>query len=186
VERDTRATGPAKDRLIRAAAELVGEVGYVDATIKSICTRAGVAIGTFYVNFTGKPDLFERAAALAPRLELTEQDLADRSQLECKLEQYFAGDLTLAFSYQEATRYDAGLRAREASHTAAVQQRLTRSVMDARGRTGRPVTPQEAAVKAWAIATVAREVVREHATLPWRLGSILSGIIWLLVHDTPL
>jgi AcrR family transcriptional regulator len=179
-------SGPTRDRLIRAAAELVGEVGYLDATIKAICKRAGVAIGTFYVNFKGKPDLFERAAPLAPRLELSEPDLADRAVLERTLERYFAADLTLAASYQEAARYDAGLRAREATHDAAVNERLTRYLMDARRRTGRPMTTQDAEGRAWLITTIAREAVRRQAELPWPVAPTLASSIWLLVHDVPI
>jgi AcrR family transcriptional regulator len=51
--------------LFAAAAEVVGEVGYADASIARITSRAGVAQGTFYNYFASRQDLFDQ---LLPRL----------------------------------------------------------------------------------------------------------------------
>ncbi|AMR79233.1 TetR/AcrR family transcriptional regulator [Cupriavidus nantongensis] len=45
--------------LLRAAAEVVGEVGYSDASITMITQRAGVAQGTFYNYFKTRQDIFD-------------------------------------------------------------------------------------------------------------------------------
>jgi AcrR family transcriptional regulator len=50
--------------LYDAAAEVVGEVGYADASVAKITARAGVAQGTFYNYFASRQDLFDR---LLPR-----------------------------------------------------------------------------------------------------------------------
>ena len=47
-------------RLMRAAAEVVGEHGYGDASISRIVERAGLAHGTFYLYFESRPDLFDQ------------------------------------------------------------------------------------------------------------------------------
>lgn len=51
--------------LIHAASEIVGEQGYVDASISRITERAGVAQGTFYTYFENRQELFDQ---LLPRL----------------------------------------------------------------------------------------------------------------------
>jgi len=51
--------------LFHAAAEVVGEVGYNEASIASITSRAKVAQGTFYNYFASRQDLFDQ---LLPRL----------------------------------------------------------------------------------------------------------------------
>jgi AcrR family transcriptional regulator len=46
--------------LFRAAAEIVGEVGYADAPVSRITGRANVAQGTFYNYFQSRQDLFDQ------------------------------------------------------------------------------------------------------------------------------
>jgi AcrR family transcriptional regulator len=46
--------------LLHAAAEVVGEQGYLDATISRITTKANVAQGTFYSYFENRQDLFDQ------------------------------------------------------------------------------------------------------------------------------
>jgi AcrR family transcriptional regulator len=57
--------------LYAAAAEVVGEVGYAEASVARITARAGVAQGTFYNYFESRQDLFDR---LLPRLGETMLD----------------------------------------------------------------------------------------------------------------
>jgi AcrR family transcriptional regulator len=45
--------------LIRAAADVVGELGYDQASISRIVERAGLAQGTFYLYFESRQDLFD-------------------------------------------------------------------------------------------------------------------------------
>lgn len=45
--------------LIEAAADVVGEVGYADASIARITAKAGVAQGTFYNHFESRQQLFD-------------------------------------------------------------------------------------------------------------------------------
>lgn len=76
--RKSRAEKSAENRqsLLRAAAEVVGEVGYREASIARITQRAGLAQGTFYLYFESQQDLFDQ---LLPTIgsELLE-DLAER------------------------------------------------------------------------------------------------------------
>lgn len=60
--RQTRAERSEATRraLFRAAAEVVGEVGYGDALVSRITARANVAQGTFYNYFESRQDLFDQ------------------------------------------------------------------------------------------------------------------------------
>src|SRR5436305_1122188 len=49
---------PTKQRLERAAQELIEEGGYSAASVAAIAERAGVAAGTLYRHFPSKQDLF--------------------------------------------------------------------------------------------------------------------------------
>lgn len=46
--------------LFKAAAEVVGELGYKDASVARITQRAGLAQGTFYLYFESRQDLFDQ------------------------------------------------------------------------------------------------------------------------------
>ena len=49
-----------RERLFSAAAEVVGHVGYANASIALITQKAGVAQGTFYNYFESRQDLLDR------------------------------------------------------------------------------------------------------------------------------
>jgi AcrR family transcriptional regulator len=49
---------PTRERLLRAAQELIDEVGYGGASVVAIAERAGVAAGTLYRHFASKEELF--------------------------------------------------------------------------------------------------------------------------------
>ena len=48
-----------RQRLFEAAAEIVGEMGYAEASVSRITGRAGVAQGTFYNHFTSRQTLLD-------------------------------------------------------------------------------------------------------------------------------
>lgn len=49
---------PTRERLLRAAQELIEEGGYGPASVVAIAERAGVAAGTLYRHFSSKEELF--------------------------------------------------------------------------------------------------------------------------------
>ena len=49
---------PTRERLLRAAQELIEEAGYAAASVVAIAARAGVAAGTLYRHFASKEELF--------------------------------------------------------------------------------------------------------------------------------
>ena len=61
---------PTRERLLRAARELIEEGGYAEATVAAIAGRAGVAAGTLYRHFVSKEDLFVEVFRLVCDREL--------------------------------------------------------------------------------------------------------------------
>ena len=49
-----------REGLFAAAAEIVGDVGYKDASVSLIVQRAGVAQGTFYNHFESRQDILDQ------------------------------------------------------------------------------------------------------------------------------
>lgn len=54
-----------REALLAAAADVVGEIGYREASVARITERAGIAQGTFYNYFESRQDLFDQ---LLPRM----------------------------------------------------------------------------------------------------------------------
>lgn len=59
------ATKDTRARLLRAAAELIGEVGWAAVSTRAIAERAGLPHGTVSYHFTGKAELLREAALTA-------------------------------------------------------------------------------------------------------------------------
>jgi AcrR family transcriptional regulator len=72
----TRRGRETRDRLLAAAEAEFGERGFHDTAISHITQRAGVALGTFYVYFDSKEEIFR--ALVAHMARLTRQWIAER------------------------------------------------------------------------------------------------------------
>lgn len=72
----TRRGRETRNRLLEAAEVEFGEKGYHEAAISGITARAGVALGTFYVYFDSKEEIFR--ALVAHMNRLTRQWIAER------------------------------------------------------------------------------------------------------------
>lgn len=57
-----------RERIYHAAMDVMGERGYQGATIREICDRADVAVGSFYRYFPTKSDLFRGVFAFGDSL----------------------------------------------------------------------------------------------------------------------
>jgi len=72
----TRRGRKTREKLLQAAEAEFGERGFPDASIASITQRAGVALGTFYVYFESKEEIFR--ALVSYMGELTRQWIGER------------------------------------------------------------------------------------------------------------
>ena len=75
-EPKTRRGRETRNRLLEAAEIEFGEKGYHEAAISGITGRAGVALGTFYVYFDSKEEIFR--ALVSHMNHLTRQWIAER------------------------------------------------------------------------------------------------------------
>ncbi|MFT4049574.1 MAG: TetR/AcrR family transcriptional regulator [Solirubrobacterales bacterium] len=76
-----------RERMMRAMAEAVGEIGYVKTTVAEVLKRAGVSRETFYAQFSDKHDCFiaafDRAASeMVVRLRAAVDDVAESGGTE--------------------------------------------------------------------------------------------------------
>jgi AcrR family transcriptional regulator len=72
------------DVLINAAAELFAENGFYDTSVADICKRANTAVGTFYIYFKTKTDVY---ACLLDKYQKMIKDLLDESIHSCTTRQ---------------------------------------------------------------------------------------------------
>jgi len=72
----TRRGRKTREKLLQAAEAEFGERGFPDASIASITQRAGVALGTFYVYFDSKEEIFR--ALVSYMGDLTRQWISER------------------------------------------------------------------------------------------------------------
>ena len=72
----TRRGRKTREKLLQAAEAEFGERGFPEASIASITQRAGVALGTFYVYFESKEEIFR--ALVTHMRELTRQWIVER------------------------------------------------------------------------------------------------------------
>jgi AcrR family transcriptional regulator len=78
-----------RDKLIRAAEVVFGNVGYYDARVSEITREAGVALGTFYLYFPSKEGLFRALLAslnhdLRRMLSEGTRNLPTRAEMEAE------------------------------------------------------------------------------------------------------
>jgi AcrR family transcriptional regulator len=65
-----RSGGPTRERLLRAAREVLERGGYAGASVAAIAARAGVSAGALYRHFPSKAELFVEVFRAAARGEL--------------------------------------------------------------------------------------------------------------------
>lgn len=80
--------GQAKmDKIVEAAIHLFTEVGFYETSVADICRKAGTAVGTFYIYFETKRDLYRHLldkykVAIRTRLAKSIRETATREEAE--------------------------------------------------------------------------------------------------------
>src|ERR687887_2556447 len=69
-ERTEARRAQTRDRIVRAAQELIARGGYREAQVSAVAARAGVATGTVYRHFPSKSDLFAEVFRRASQREV--------------------------------------------------------------------------------------------------------------------
>lgn len=70
-----RESGPTRQRLLRAAAELIAELGWGRVTTRAIAERAGLPHGTVSYHFRGKQELLSEAAVTTVERAFSREEL---------------------------------------------------------------------------------------------------------------
>ena len=79
-----------RETLLNAAMDLMKDQGYYATTIRDICNKAGVSVGTFYTYFPCKQDIFADVFEKADRFFLEEVSKAVKGKTVCdKIVEYF-------------------------------------------------------------------------------------------------
>jgi AcrR family transcriptional regulator len=71
-ERTKARVADARERILRAAFDQLGEGGYASATVSAVARRAGVATGSVYLHFPSKADLLAEVFRRAAQREVDE------------------------------------------------------------------------------------------------------------------
>ncbi len=75
------------NKLLKAAEEIIGEKGYHETSVYAITEHAGVAMGTFYLYFRGKKDIFRELIyyvhhEVRKYIQIAIKDIPDRKEAE--------------------------------------------------------------------------------------------------------
>ncbi len=75
------------NKLLKAAEEIIGEKGYHETSVYAITEKAGVAMGTFYLYFRGKKDIFRELIyyvhhEVRKHIQIAIKDIPDRKEAE--------------------------------------------------------------------------------------------------------
>jgi AcrR family transcriptional regulator len=126
--------------LLDAAAKVVGEMGYVEAGITAITSRAGVGQGTFYNYFESRQELFDQLlpAISEQMLEFIKQRGENAADEQEREEKSFRAFFDFLSEHPEFFRvmYEAEIFAPEAyeRHTEMVLNGFVRILGKARGK----------------------------------------------------
>jgi AcrR family transcriptional regulator len=164
--RDPRKRGGNDDRrehILTAAAELFTIGGYNATTIPQVCAAAGVGIGTFYLQFAGKPAVAKeiaqrehvRLVAWTDRLDFARPGLLERAISEV----LSAPNAGLESALTEAEAIEPRLRTFRRGLRRAVHERLGEAVV--RSRQGQTIRADlvEPSMVGWAFLGLLRAAI---------------------------
>jgi AcrR family transcriptional regulator len=151
------------EHLLDGAEAVFAERGYHDANVHEICARANVGIGTFYAHFDHKRQLLERvmrerAVTVVDLLKVT--DLSDGEALAAKLRTAVDEPISAGLwrAWQEAVFEHPDIARLHSEWREDVLEGLAGLIRKARIAVAPPAGTLDAAVVAWALLTLYREL----------------------------
>lgn len=149
-----------REQILRAAERVIGERGFADASIAEITREAGTALGTFYIYFSSKEEIFRELVAEMghmTRAVLAEATTPAGSRLEAEhlglkaFLQFVAEHPALYRIVEEARFVDpAAYKDYFTSFAEAYRRQLTRAAKT------ETIRPGNAEVRAWALMGMAK------------------------------
>jgi AcrR family transcriptional regulator len=198
IDRRTRAAraerGDAREALLRAAAGVVAERGFRDASVDEIADRAGYSKGAIYWHFAGKDDLF--FALLEERVDRPtremiellesappEQDMGpEASRRFVELLRSERELLLLDHEYWSRAVRDPKLAARYAKRQARLRSALGKALVTRVKHLGGPVDAAPAEAMATAIMGLGAGLAREKLIDPDAVPDELLGKVIVLLY----
>ena len=152
------------ERLMDGAQRTFAERGYAAANIHEICARAKVGIGTLYAHFESKRELLQQVMVeRAPLLtdQLTPDDLLNSARIAKRLSAALddPNSTGLWRAWHEAVLEEPELARLDSALYGRSVVGIAGMVSEARARADAVPGRSDAAVVAWSILTLARELV---------------------------
>jgi len=149
-----------REQILRAAERVIGERGFADASIADITREAGTALGTFYIYFSSKEEIFRELVAEMghmTRAVLAEATMPADSRLEAEymgLKAFlrFVAEHPALYRIVEEARFvdPAAYKDYFTSFAEAYRRQLTRAAQSD------TIRPGNAEVRAWALMGMAK------------------------------
>lgn len=193
--RHARAQGrDARNDLLEAAARVLAERGFREASMDEIAERAGYSKGALYWHFEGKDDLFfallderiDRPVLEALRLLRSappEHDMApEASKLMVRLLHEQRDVLLLEHEYWSAAVRDPKLRRRYAKRQAEIRSVFASALLARARHLGTPVSPRWAEKLATSLLALTGGLARDKLIDPEAVPDELLGETFALVY----
>ena len=149
-----------RNQILRAAEEVISEQGFSAASIADITRAAGTALGTFYIYFTSKEEVFRELVVEMGRLTramIAEQTGRAPNRLEAEREGLraflgFVRDHPALYRIVEEARFvdPEAYRSYFTGFARAYERQLSAAVAEGE------ISPGDAEVRAWALMGIAK------------------------------
>lgn len=149
-----------REQILRAAERVIGQRGFTDASIADITREAGTALGTFYIYFSSKEEIFREL--VAEMGQLTRKVLAEASSpadsrleaehLGLKAFLRFVADHPALYRIVEEARFvdPPAYKDYYTSFAEAYRRQLNRAA------NSKTIRPGDADIRAWALMGMAK------------------------------
>ena len=164
-----------REQIVEAAKEVFGEKGFMAATAEEIARRAEVAVGTLYLYFKSKEEMY--VSLLFEGLDLFRQELERIQGLPLRPDEKLRAFWDFLYTFY--ARYPAYYRIVSFLHTAGLREAVSRDLLEeVKRRTGRNFSLAARLVRQGMMAGIFRPGdPREVVDFLWAL---LTGLVQLM------
>jgi len=167
-----------RERILRAAEKVIGRKGYTDASIADITAEAETALGTFYIYFSSKEDVFTQLVsemgrmtrAVLARFSAGSRDRLDAERQGLRAFLGFVAERPELYRIVEEARFVNPPAYRDYFSTFAEAYREQLEAASGAGE----IAPGDAEVRAWALMGMAKTLGERYVL--WSDGTNLDHV----------